>query len=58
MFTNVSPESVGVSSKKVLDYLKRMNAHGIAMHSVIMARGNQIFAESYWKPFHKDFFRS
>ena len=25
------------------------------MHSVLMMRGDDIFAEAYWKPFHRDF---
>lgn len=53
MFKKVTPESVGISSKKVLKYLKMINGHGLASHSVLMARGDKLFCEAYWKPFDK-----
>jgi len=55
MLKNVSPESVGISSKVVLDFLKRYSAYNFSTHSIIMARGENIFAEMYYAPFHKDF---
>ena len=55
MFRNVSPESVGVKSENVLEYIKYLERRGIVMHSIIMMRGNDIFAEYYYKPFDKDF---
>ncbi len=55
MLKNVSPESVGISSKSVLGFLKRYGAYNFATHSIIMARGENIFAEMYYAPFNKDF---
>ncbi len=55
MFKNVTPESVGISSKEVLGFLKRYGAYNFATHSIIMARGKNIFAECYFAPFNKDF---
>lgn len=55
MFKNVTPESVGISSKKILDFYKYIDKCGFSTHSVIMARGNNIFSEGYYAPFHKDF---
>lgn len=55
MFKNVTPESVGISSKEVLGFLERFDAHKFQTHSMIMARGNNIFAEMYYAPFNKDF---
>ena len=54
-FVNTTPEQVGISSRQVLRYLKRLENVKFPIHSLIMARGNHIFAEYYWKPFHKDF---
>lgn len=54
MFKSVTPESVGISSKFVMQFLKTCHRSGIVNHSVIMMRGNSIFAEYYWRPFHKD----
>ena len=53
MFRSVSPESVGVDSRNVYKLIKRLNK--LHMHSFLMARGNDIFCECYWKPFDKDF---
>lgn len=55
MFRNVSPESVGISSEKVLKFIKTLDQYHFCTHSFIMARGNDIFAEGYYAPFHKDF---
>ncbi len=53
LFKTVTPESVGVSSKNVFKLISRMNK--LHTHSFLMARGNEIFYEGYWKPFNKDF---
>ena len=45
MFEKVSPESVGIKSEKVLDFVKTLNGLDLATHSIIMAKGNKIFAE-------------
>ncbi len=55
MFNIISPEKAGISSKYVLKFIKTLERRGLAMHSVLMMRGEDIFAEYYWKPFHKDF---
>lgn len=51
MFENTFPERVGVKSEDVLNYLKKLEQRGLFMHSVIMARGNKIFCEAYFKPY-------
>ena len=53
MFKRVTPESVGVSSKNVYKLIKRINR--LHMHSFIMAKGDKIFYEGYWKPFDREF---
>lgn len=47
MFRNVSPENVGISSKKVLKFFETLEKYHFCTHSIIMARGNNIFAEGY-----------
>ena len=51
MFNNVSPESIGIESGKVLNFFKKLASRGLLMHSVIMSKGSNIFCEAYWKPF-------
>lgn len=55
MFKTITPEQAGISSKKVKKFLSKLNERGLCMHSVLMMRGDEIFTECYWKPFHKDF---
>lgn len=55
MFQHISPEKAGISSKKVLEFLKILDDYNFATHSFIMARGQNIFAEGYYAPFHKDY---
>ena len=55
MFQTVTPEHVGVSTKSIRSYLKFLKRSGVNMHSLLMMRGDKIFAEYYWSPFTKDF---
>ncbi len=54
-FTYTSPESRGVSSASIKAYLERLENANLATHSMIIARGNDIIFEKYYKPFDKDF---
>ena len=53
--TSITPEKAGISSKRILDFFKRYDSYNAYTHSVIMARGDHIFAECYYAPFDKDF---
>lgn len=55
MFEKITPESVGVSSEKVLDFIKTLDDERFHNHSIIMAKGDKIFAECYYKPFNENF---
>lgn len=55
MFQTISPEQAGISSEKILKFLKVLEHYHFCTHSFIMARGNRIFAEGYYAPFHKDY---
>jgi len=54
MFNKVTPESVGISSKNITKYIKSLERAGVVSHSILMLKGDDIFAEYYWKPFSKD----
>lgn len=45
-----SPESVGIPSKAVLNFLQRIDAERIGMHGFLIVRHNRIAAEGYWSP--------
>lgn len=53
MLSKATPESAGISSRQILKYLKMINSHGLASHSVLIARGDKLICEAYWKPFDK-----
>ena len=55
MFTYTTPEQAGISSAAVLKFIKTLDKYKMCTHDFIMARGNQIFAEGYYAPFHKDY---
>ncbi len=55
VFTTTTPERVGVSSRQVLDLVRALDEAGLATHDLILARGNEIFAEGYWAPFSASF---
>lgn len=55
MFRTVTPEEAGISSNQVTRLVKTLNKRGLVTHDLLLLRGNSIFAEYYWKPFHKDF---
>ena len=53
MFNKISPEKAGISSEKIQHFVETLNSYKINTHSLIMARGNDIFAESYYKPYNQ-----
>lgn len=55
MFEKATPESMGISSKSILNFVKLLDGYRMHTHSIFMARGNQVVAECYYAPFHKDF---
>lgn len=55
MYHKITPEQAGIPSKNVKKLIETLNKRGLVMHSVLLMKGNNIFAEYYWKPFHKDF---
>ena len=55
MFEKISPEKAGVSSRKVAEFIEMLGRRNLPMHSVLMMKGDKLFAEYYWAPFNKDF---
>ena len=50
-----TPEQAGIASRHIVDFLNKLEEYHLSTHSVLMARGDHIFFECYYKPFHKDF---
>jgi CubicO group peptidase (beta-lactamase class C family) len=55
MFTQASsPESLGIPSQAILNFLNRIDAERINMHGFLLIRHNDIAAEGYWAPWTAD----
>lgn len=50
-----SPEKCGVSTAAIKKYVNHLNRSALSTHSVIIAKGDNIIFEKYWKPFNRDF---
>ncbi|MCC6455906.1 MAG: serine hydrolase [Caldilineaceae bacterium] len=51
LFTSAStPESLGIPSRAILNFLQRIDAERIGMHGFLLVRRNRIAAEGYWAP--------
>ena len=50
-----TPEKMGISSHHLLAFYRELEAYGLSTHGVLMSRGESIFTECYWKPFHEKF---
>lgn len=55
MLQKVSPESVGISSEKVLKFIKTLEKNRLHTHSLLLTRGDKIFCEKYYAPFDENF---
>ncbi len=53
MFNTITPEQAGISSKAVTKFIHKLEERGLYTHGMLMMRGDDIFAEAYWAPYHK-----
>ncbi len=53
-FKRVTPESVGIHSKGVLDFLEDVERRGVEMHGMMLLRHGKVCAEGWWKPYNPD----
>jgi len=57
-FPRVSPESQGVSSQSIRNFVAAANASGISWHSFMLLRHGQVVAEGWWNPYQPSFVHS
>ena len=55
MFEKITPEAAGIPSAAVETYIKTLEKRGVVTHSLLLLKGTSLFAEYYWKPFHREF---
>ncbi|MET0393667.1 MAG: serine hydrolase domain-containing protein, partial [Chitinophagaceae bacterium] len=51
----MTPESQGVSSTTILNFVRAANASGLDWHSFMLLRHGHVIAEGWWKPFEPSF---
>lgn len=51
MISHATPESRGISSARIADYVQMLEDNHLAMHDILIARGNDILCEIYYPPF-------
>ena len=50
----VTPEEIGISSRVLVEYLKRIKDADIEMHGLMIARHGKVCLEHWWAPYTKD----
>ncbi len=50
-----TPESAGIPSPLIREYLASLEEAGLSTHAILIARGSDILFEKYYPPFHPDF---
>ncbi len=55
MFEKITPEQAGIASAEIAGLIKILEDTGCVTHDILLMKGDKIFAEHYWEPFHKDF---
>lgn len=50
-----TPESQGVSSKFIIDYLNAVDTAKVEMHSFMFIRHGKVIAEGWWNPYGADY---
>ncbi len=50
-----TPEEMGVSSANITAFIRFLEEYRIPTHDLLLARGDTLFYEGYWKPFDASF---
>ncbi len=54
MLDTVRPEEVGIDSRDVYDLVRSLEKRGSHLHSLLLMRGDKVFLDAYWAPFHRE----
>lgn len=54
-FEKVTPESVGIASEGILEFLEAVRKKGIELHSFMVLRHDKCAAAGWWKPFAPEY---
>lgn len=53
-FQRELPETTGVPSERILNFIDRLKRQGIPMHSILLLRHDRLIAEGYYAPYKAD----
>lgn len=53
-FDRIAPERAGLASGDVLSFVKMLDGLGLYTHSLLIARGNDLVYEAYYKPYERN----
>jgi len=53
-YDKISPESAGIPSKSIVDFCEELDFMGLYTHSLLIAKGDRLIYESYYKPFSQN----
>ena len=51
---NIAPEKFGISSRLLEKILRELDENEVPIHSLLVARGDNIVFDAYWAPFTRD----
>lgn len=54
IFESAAPESAGISSQHIINFMKRLEECNIDMHSVLILKDRKLICEAYYKPFKRE----
>ena len=50
-----TPESCGISSSDIEEYIRALEGKKLVTHDILIAKGDNLVFETYWKPFDEKF---
>ena len=57
-FPRATPESQGIKTESIRQFIAAANASGISWHSFMLLRHGQVVAEGWWKPYESQYVHS
>ena len=53
LFPTATPEEVGIDSRWLMNFCKRLEEQQLPLHSALIMRHGKVFAEGWWSPYGK-----
>ena len=53
-YEKTSPENANINSKRIINFINRLEKEEVDMHSILIMRGNKLICEAYYNPFNSN----